>query len=139
VVNYIYQLVSFTNVFSLCFPIVVDVSAQSCTITPRNPDNLDPSGGVIVNGMENVMIECRCVDGNGNAPRRVRWFDPSMSRVTGQTSGNPYSNNNNNNGRSTLVIPTFSDSTSGIYTCGNNNNYADITTMLAINLQLGKD
>jgi len=127
-------------VFSLCFPIVVDVSAQfNCTITS---DDLDLSDGVIVNGMENVMIECRCKDEDGNAPNRVRWFDPSMNRVLGQNSagpGNPYSNSNNNKGRSTLFIPTFNNFTSGVYTCGDSLEYDDITTMLTINLQLGKD
>ena len=121
---------------------MVDVSAQSCTITPTSPDDLDPTGGVLDNGTVNVTIECRCVDGNGDPPAKVRWFDPNMNRVPGGRNavpGDPYSDNDNANGHSTLIISTFSGSTSGLYTCGDNNEYAAITTMPTINLLLGKD
>jgi len=121
---------------------VVDVSAQSCSITSTRPDGLDTPSEVIINGTENVKIGCRCVDENNSPPHRVRWFDPGMNRVVGQGNagpGNPYCSNNNNLGRSNLFIPIFSASTSGVYTCGDNLEYGDIMTMLTINLQLGKD
>ena len=54
---------------------VDDVSAhdQICTITPTSPDGLgDPTDGVIVNGTVNVMIECRCINENGDPPQRTR-------------------------------------------------------------------
>jgi len=47
---------------------VVNVSAQgSCTVTPTNPITLTAAGGVLVDGTQNVMIECRCVDGSNAA------------------------------------------------------------------------
>ena len=116
------------------FLIVVDVSAQSCTITPTSPDYLGPTGGVIPDGTPNVMVQCRCSDGG-----QVRWFLPNNTRVLIERNtpvGDPYFTNN----PSTLVIPTFSDSTSGIYTCGIGNTYP-ATNNVTINLMLppGKD
>ena len=123
-------------------PTVADVSSQSCTITPTSPDGLDPTGVVIVDGTVNVMIECRCVNNDGNLPRRARWFDPNVARLRGFTvtpAGDPYIifNNNNTAGRSTtLVIPTFSYSTSGVHTCGIGTSYPP-GAMVTINLTIG--
>ena len=117
--------------------IVVDVSSQSCTITPTSPDGLNPSGGVIVDGTVNVMIECRCVDKNGYVPRRIRWFDPSNERLLPEShvpDGDPYFIRNINR-HTILVIPTFSYSTSGVYTCGIDNNYPPLGAV-TINLML---
>ena len=126
-----------SNLF--CF-LVVNVSSQSCTITPKIPDGLDPTGGVIVNGTVNVIIECRCVNNDGSLANRMRWFDPTNTRVRGVSNtpdGDPYiiANYNNADRPTTLVIPTFSDSTSGVYTCGIENNYPPplmVTIYLAI-------
>ena len=117
---------------------MVDVSSQSCTITPTSPDGLDPTGGAIVNGTVNVMIECRCVDNDGSVPNRIRWFDPTNTRVRGALFGGPYIIvNNNDAGRPTmLVIPTFSDSTSGVYTCGTGHSYPP-GAMVTISLTIG--
>ena len=123
----------------LCFPIVIDVSAQSCTITSTSPGDL--TGGVIADGTTNVIIECRCVDENGD-PLRTRWFNPDNVRIpTQRTVGpnEPYRESDDYIGNATLFIPTFSDSTSGVYTCGDNVNYRDITISVTMNLQLGKD
>ena len=107
----------------------MDVSAQeSCTIIPTSPADLDPTGGVIVDGTQNVMIECSCGTG------RVRWFYPNTTRILTQNKtppGDPYLMNQ----RSALVIPTFSDSTSGVYTCGLENDYPP-QSMVTINLTL---
>ena len=119
---------------------MVDVSSQSCTITPESSDGLDPTGGVIVNGTVNVMIECRCVNNDSSLPNRIRWFDPTNRRLRGVTNtpdGDPYITANNNAGRpTTLVIPTFSDSTSGVYTCGIGTSYPP-GAMVTINLTIG--
>ena len=120
-------------------PTVVDVSSQSCTITPTSPDGLDPTGGVIVNGTVNVMIECRCVNNDGSLPSRVRWFDPNMARlrgVGGTPDGDPYIIANNYVRPATLVIPTFSYSTSGVYTCGTGISYPP-PSMVTTNLTVG--
>jgi len=118
---------------------VVDVSAQtSCTITPTSPDGLDPTG--IVNGTRNVTIECRCVDKNGDPPRRIRWFNPNGIRLRNQDItliGDPYSINMNTH--VILVIPTFSNSTSGVYTCGTSSNYPPPNNVtINLMLQAGK-
>ena len=103
--------------------IVADVSSQICTITPTSPDGLDPTGGVIVDGTVNVMVECRCLVGDDDVPRTIRWFGPNMMTIFTQsnaTDGDPYiiPNNHSAGTPTTLVIPTFSYSTSGVYTCG---------------------
>ena len=121
---------------------MVDVSSRSCTITPTSPDGLDPTGGVIVDGTVNVMIECRCVNNDGSLSNKITWFDPTNTRLTyleiTPDDDDPYIiANNNNAGRSTtLVIPTFSDSTSGVYTCGIGRRYPSYT-MVTINLTVG--
>ena len=122
------------------FPTVADVSSQSCTITPTSPDGLDPTSGVILDGTVNVMIECSCVNNDGSLPNRIRWFDPTATRLRGVTTtpdGDPYIIVNNNAGRPTsLVIPTFSDSTSGVYTCGIGISFPP-DAMVTINLTIG--
>ena len=122
-------------------PTVVDVSSQSCTITPTSPDGLDPTGGVIVDGTVNVMIECRCVNNDGSLTIRMRWFNPTNTRVRGAggtKDGDPYiiANGYNAGTPTTLVIPTFSYSTSGVYTCGTGNSYPP-GSMVTINLTIG--
>ena len=122
-------------------PTVVDVLSQSCTVTPTSPDDLDPTGGVIVDGTVNVMIECRCVNNDGSSPGRIRWFDPTNRRLRGVSNtlfGDPYiiTTSNNAGTPTTLVIPTFSDSTSGVYTCGTGTNYPP-GAIVAINLTIG--
>jgi len=118
---------------------VVDVSAQSCTITSTSPGDL--TGGVIADGTINVTIECRCMEENGD-PLRARWFDPNNVRIPLQWAAGPnypYRENDDTIGNVTLFIPTFSDFTSGVYTCGDSANYNAISTSVTINLQLGKD
>ena len=107
---------------------MVDVSSQSCTITPTSPDGLDPTGGAIVDGTVNVMVECRCLVGDDDVPGTIRWFGPNMMTIFTQsntTDGDPYiiPNKNNAGTPTTLVIPTFSYSASGVYTCGTGNSY----------------
>ena len=99
---------------------VFDVSAQSsCTITPLNPTTLTVTGGAVVSGNTNVMIQCVCtVTGD----QRVRWFDINTNFLTLQTSpnyvaGSPYYIINGRN-NVTLVIPIFNDSYDGTYNCG---------------------
>jgi len=129
---------AFTN---RLFPVVVDVSAQiSCTVIPTSPDGLDTTGGIIVDGTANVMIECRCVDENGDPLRRIRWFNPNNIRLLNRPNtpvGDPYFIPMDTH--VILVIPTFSNSTSGVYTCGTGINYPppnDVTINLM--LQTGK-
>ena len=73
-----------------------------------------------------MTIECRCVNSGDNLPNRIRWFDPTNARLRGVGNtppGDPYFTANNNVRPAILVIPTFSDSTSGIYTCGTGISY----------------
>ena len=119
--------------------VVVGVSPHSCTITLTSPDHLDPTGGVLADGTENVMIECRCVDENGDVPQRIRWFDPKTARIPFQTNallGDPYLIHSSYGKAATLVIPTFTYSTNGSYTCGINDYYppyGNVTINLMLN------
>ena len=61
---------------------VVDVSAQgTCTVTPLNPITLTAAGGVLVDGTENVTIQCNCSDDVGTVLQPIRWFDPDGTRL----------------------------------------------------------
>ena len=50
---------------------VVDISAQSCTITPLNPPTLTDTGGALVSETTDVRIQCVCTGSSGP----VRWYD----------------------------------------------------------------
>ena len=102
---------------------MVDVLAQTCTITPLNPTTLTATGGALVSGTMNVRIQCVCtVTGS----QRVRWYDINTNFINGQSNanyvlGSPHYIRNNPNGADndvTLVIPTFTDSYDGTYNCG---------------------
>ena len=105
---------------------MVDVSAQaSCTITPINPTTLTTAGGVLPNGTENVMIRCNCSEDDGSEITTVRWYKPDGSIVPRLRSSNipstPYftrPDGDRDNRNVTLVIPTFTNSDVGTYTCG---------------------
>ena len=102
---------------------VVDVSAQSCTITPLNPTTLPATGGALVNGTTDVRIQCVCPVTNDD--QRVRWYDSNTNFLNRNTHGSyvpgtPYytPSTTNPNKDVTLVIPTFTDSYDGTYNCG---------------------
>jgi len=68
----------------------------------------------------------------------VRWYHPNNMRILLQRNsptGTPYFMNKNGGRLATLVIPTFSDSYDGTYTCGLNNNYPP-NPMTTIDLSL---
>ena len=102
---------------------MIDVSAQSCNVTPLNPTTLTATGGAIVYGTMNVRIQCSCTTVN-----TVRWYDPDGTKlVSAQNTAqyNPdvphFTRVNANSDRDViLVIPTFNDSYDGRYTCGRN-------------------
>ena len=108
---------------------VVDVSAQgTCTVTPLNPITLTAAGGVLVDGTENVTIQCNCSDDVGAVLQPIRWFDPDGTRVLGTghrryVTGTPYFDRRPDDTNVVLVIPTFNDSYDGTYTCGVRNSY----------------
>ena len=110
---------------------MVDVSAQSCTITPMNPITLTTTGGAITYGTRNVTIRCSCTESDGTAVQLVRWYNPTGTRLlsprfTTKFNPNiPYFTRVNgdfgdpvDNTDIILVIPTFNDSYDGMYTCG---------------------
>ena len=123
---------------------VVDVSAQSCTVTALNPTTLTATGGALVSGTVNVMIQCVCpVTGD----QRVRWYDINTNFVMGLVNpnyvdGSPYFIRNYPYGAAnnvTLVIPTFNDSYDGTYNCGIRVNDTEFTSpSAAVNLTIGE-
>jgi len=121
---------------------VVDVSARgSCTVTPTSPNNLTAAGGVLVDGTQNVVIKCKCVDDNGARLRKIRWFFPDTTIVAKQTdapAGAPYRMRNNRKKIHTLVIPTFNDSYAGTYTCGVSEDNPNPLTTITLTLQSEK-
>ena len=124
---------------------VVDVSAQgSCTVTPINPTTLTAAGGVLPIGTENVMIWCNCSDDYGTVFTTVRWHDPGGILVDRIGPGDdipstPYftrPSDHNNNRNVILVIPTFSDSYDGNYTCGRRRSGRLVQPIVTVNLTI---
>ena len=107
---------------------VVDVSAQSCNVTPLSSTTLTATGGVIVPGTMNVRIQCSCTESDSTAVNVVRWYDPDGTRLISSRNTaefNPdvphFTRVNADSDRDViLVIPTFNDSYDGTYTCGRN-------------------
>ena len=96
-----------------------------CIITPVIPTTLTATGGVLASGTKNVMIQCNCTDDDGVVVDPVQWYDPDGTRlVNTQNSqymvGTPYymSVVESDESNIVLVIPSFTDSYDGIYTCG---------------------
>ena len=108
----------------LLYP-VVDVSTQDgdggeCNVTVRNPNTLTPAGGALPNGITDVRFHCSC-DRDDGTLRNTRWYDPSGTKLgTSSTNNIPYHILQNGNTEAVLVIPTFTESYAGIYTCGGN-------------------
>ena len=106
---------------------MVDVSAQSCTITPLNPFTLTTTGGGINYGTTNVRIRCNCTESGGNTVSTVRWYDPAGTRLVSALNTARFNRNvphftrvDGTDSDIILVIPTFNDSYAGRYTCGRN-------------------
>ena len=110
---------------------MVNVSAQSCTITPLNPTSLTATGGGLPSGTMNVRIRCGCTESDGMAVNVVRWYDPAGTRLISARNTKNFNSDvphfervggdlgdSIDNANVILVIPTFTDSYDGTYTCG---------------------
>ena len=121
---------------------VVEVSAQSCIITPLNPTTLTATGGTVVSGTMNVMIQCAC-----SVTGSLRWYDintnflfqsahqryvaSSPYFILGATIGNVQT--------VVLVIPIFNGSYDGTYNCGIRVNDTEFTSpSAAVTLNIGE-
>ena len=106
-------LLSFTH-------LVVNATAQKCTITPVSPSELTSEVLVLKDGTPNVTIDCSCNDDKENAIMKIRWFLPDNSQVkiiTKSPPGSPYYATSSSDTISTLIIPVFNNSYKGEYTC----------------------
>ena len=95
-----------------------------------SPTTLTVTGGEISSGTMNVRILCNCTRSNGNAVSTVRWYDPNgnilVSLLNGGFDGSvPHftrvggdSGSDIDDSNVILVIPTFTHSYDGTYTCG---------------------
>ena len=79
------------------------------------------AGGILAIGTVNVTIQCN----NCGALSRIRWYDPDGNRLVdpdahnGYVPGTPYYTRVDGvDDNIILVIPTFTDSYDGKYTCG---------------------
>ena len=101
-----------------------DVSVQNgCIVTPINLTTLTAAGGELAIGTENVMIQCNCTDDDGTILGPIRWHDPDGTRLLlsehrKYVPGTPYYRREPNDRNVVLVIPIFTDSFDGMYTCG---------------------
>ena len=115
-----------------------------CTIIPMSPTTLTATGGTIVSGTMNVRILCNCTESDGDAVSTVRWYDPDGNRLISSLNNRfdasvPHftrvggdSGSNVDDSNVILVIPTFTDSNNGTYTCGREvNNLANIGSPMA--------
>ena len=110
---------------------MVDVSAQSCTITPLNPTTLTATGGALVSGTMNVMILCNCTNHDGTVLKTVRWYDPAGTRLVSEDSNRfdastpHFTKVDSGDTHVILVIPIFTNSYDGTYKCGNRKGESD--------------
>ena len=67
-----------------------------------------------------MTINCNCTDDGGMVIVNVSWYDPDGNRLvlSGFVPGTPHIIRVGDNTNVELVIPTFTDSYDGIYTCG---------------------
>ena len=118
---------------------------DTCAITPLSPTTLTATGGKIASGTMNVTIQCSCTDSNGEAVDRVRWYDPDGTRLISSDNKDfnatvpHFERVNNVDGDIILVIPIFSDSFNGTYTCiGVSSNVASLGSPNASVTLIGK-
>ena len=97
--------------------LVVDVSAQRCTITPLSPTTLTATGGGLPNGTINVMIRCNCTDSNGTAVDVVRWYDPAGTRLVSARSVSQFNPFNPNVPHYTRVGGDIGDNVDNTIVC----------------------
>ena len=86
-----------------------------------SPSTLTATGGALPSGTMNVVIQCNCTD--SGSPLNIRWYNPDGDRLIGQTNaayvaGTPYIAFPNGERNTQLVIPSFTQSNVGTYTCG---------------------
>ena len=123
-----------------CLHTVVDVSTQSCTVTPLNPTTLTATAGVLVYGTMDVRIQCICPVTDDHV---VRWFHPNrwiiyQQRNEKYVAGSSYVIRNSNT-NVTLVIPTFNYAHYGTYNCGIRvGDHSFRSPSAAVNLILGE-
>ena len=109
---------------------MVDVSAQgSCTVTPINPTTLTAASGVLPIGTENVMIQCNCSGDDDMTISTIGWYDPNGTGLSnpeddGFMDGAPHFTRADDDTNIVLVIPIFTNSYDGTYTCGSEGNDA---------------
>ena len=103
----------------------VSPTVVGCVVTPINPPTLTLTGGVLKYGTENVMIQCNCTDNDGVVINIVEWHNPDGITLVDPASPHfnssiPHITTVTKYDRSSaiLVIPTFTDYSAGIYTCG---------------------
>ena len=111
--------------------------ASTCTITPLNPTTLTATGGVLPDGIENVIINCDCVSVDSATINSIRWFNANGSRILikqNTPAGAPYFIVNPLGSITTLVIPIFNESYDGLYTCGDGNEFSRLSVMSTINI-----
>ena len=102
---------------------LIVVVKGKCILTPINPTTLTSTGGTLPNGTESVMIQCNCTNDDGIKINHVRWYDPDGNKLLRSGRFNddvPYFTRvtDRDNTNVILVIPIFTSSFDGIYTCG---------------------
>ena len=89
--------------------------------------SLTTDGGMmdIPSGTQNVILYCICMRGDNTAAGPTYWFINS-TRVTHTTASgdNPYSRNNV---PATLIIPSFTETSTGTYGCSENTDAPRVT------------
>ena len=90
-----------------------------------SPITLTTTGGAIPSWTMNVRIRCSCTESNGDPVDPVRWYDPAGTRLVSAQNAAQFNPNaphfervDGANSDILLIIPTFSDSYDGVYTCG---------------------
>ena len=106
----------------------------NCSIISTNLPTVTAAGGAIISGTKNVILYCICMRVNSNIiVGQTRWFinGVRINLTQDDGSGNPYSRDNV---PSPLIIPSFVAPHNGTYSCGNLNNFVDVTDSITLTL-----
>ena len=105
----------------------------TCTIISTSPITVTAAGGAIIDGTENVIIYCLCIRNNVAVGGTAKWFLNSTQITDTTDSGSPYFKNVV---PSQLIIPSFTSTTAGRYSCGHTITFADASSHIDLTLSM---
>ena len=102
-------------IFYVCLIFIAASGGRICVINSTNVVTLTAGLGVIANETQNVIVYCICTRNNQVAVGSIQWlFNSAPVNLIDDGSGNPYYRDNV---PSPLIVPTFTATHVGMYSC----------------------